>query len=360
MAAEKLKTDHRRKLWLLLVAAVVAVVAVAWTREWSRGFEWELFTRTFRQLDPWWIVAASLFGLATYLGRALRWQILIRSQKPASNLWNLFSATAIGFTAIVLFGRPGELVRPYLIASKERLTFSSQMAAWLLERIYDLVMALLIFGFALARVKSSGIRVGEHIQWVLSAGGWFVGITGLACVAVFIALRQFGEASLRRLLEAISFLPPVYRASLESLFRAFARGIQSTRDWSAIVGVLAYSVLEWILIVFCYVCLFRASPAMTHFTLTDILIFVGFVAFGAVVQIPGVGGGMQLVAVVVLTELFGMPLEVSSGMAVVLWAITFVVIVPFGLLLAFHDGLQWSKLRHLRQAGGVPEGEVAL
>jgi hypothetical protein len=66
------------------------------------------------------------------------------------------------------------------------------------------------------------------------------------------------------------------------------------------------------------------------------------------------------VAVVVLTELFGMPLEVSSGMAVVLWAITFVVIVPFGLLLAFHDGLQWSKLRHLRQAGGVPEGEVAL
>lgn len=61
---------------------------------------------------------------------------------------------------------------------------------------------------------------------------------------------------------------------------------------------------------------------------------------------------MQLVAVVILTELFGLPLEVSTGMAVMLWAITFVVIVPVGLLLAFHDGIQWSKLRQLRQEEG--------
>jgi hypothetical protein len=56
---------------------------------------------------------------------------------------------------------------------------------------------------------------------------------------------------------------------------------------------------------------------------------------------------MQIVAVVILTELFGMPLEISGGIALVLWAITFVVIVPIGLLLAFHDGLNWGKLRQI-------------
>ena len=352
MAAEK--TSNRRRWRLGAVVLAVGVVAALWlaARNWGGGFQWALLLKTFKQLDLWWIAASAVIALATYLGRALRWRVLIRSQHPHSSLWNLFSATAIGFTAIVLFGRPGELVRPYLIASKERLTFSSQMAAWLLERIYDLMMALLIFGFALSRVRSSGVQVGERLQWVLSAGGWFVAVVGLTCLALFIALRQFGDASLRRLIEAISFLPDRYRASLEGIFRAFTRGMESTRDWGAIGSVLAYSVLEWILITACYVCLFRASPEMAHYGLTDILIFLGFVAFGSVVQIPGVGGGMQLVAVVILTELFGLPLEVSTGMAVMLWAITFVVIVPVGLLLAFHDGIQWSKLRQLRQEEG--------
>ena len=58
---------------------------------------------------------------------------------------------------------------------------------------------------------------------------------------------------------------------------------------------------------------------------------------------------MQIVTIVVLTELFGMPVEVSGGMAIVLWLITFVVIVPFGLVLAFHDGLKWGKLRQIRE-----------
>ena len=38
---------------------------------------------------------------------------------------------------MVILGRAGELVRPYLISLKEQVPFSSQMAAWLLERILD-------------------------------------------------------------------------------------------------------------------------------------------------------------------------------------------------------------------------------
>ena len=40
----------------------------------------------------------------------------------------------------------------------------------------------------------------------------------------------------------------------------------------------------------------QAFGAALHFGWLDVLIFLGFLAFGAVVQIPGVGGGVQVVA----------------------------------------------------------------
>ena len=81
--------------------------------------------------------------------------------------------------------------------------------------------------------------------------------------------------------------------------------------------------------------------------ITDVVIALGFVAFGSVLQIPGVGGGMQIATVLVLTELYGVSLEAASGIALVLWIITFVVIVPLGLVLAFHEGIKWRSLRHI-------------
>jgi len=48
-----------------------------------------------------------------------------------------------------------------------------------------------------------------------------------------------------------------------------------------------------------------------------------------------------------LTEFFGISFEAASGIALTLWIITFVVIVPVGFVLAFREGIQWRNLRHL-------------
>jgi len=338
----------RWALALLVVALVLSMVgAVYFWRQ--NGFQWATFLNTFRGLDPFWIAVAGLTALSTYLGRALRWRILIRSQKPNASIWRLFVATSIGFTAIVLFGRPGEMVRPYLIAVKERLSFSSQVAAWFLERIYDLLMALLIFGIALSQVHNSRVQVGPSMQWVLSVGGNVVTVLTLICLAVLIMLRLFTDVAERRLLAALAFLPERYRAKANNLVVSFTHGIGSTKCPTSIAQVVLLSILEWVLIILCYACVFHASPEMRTFGVRDVLIFVGFASFGNVIQIPGIGGGAQIVSVVVLTEMFGLSLEIASGIAVVLWAITFVVIVPFGLLLSFHEGLNWKKLRHLEE-----------
>ena len=74
---------------------------------------------------------------------------------------------------------------------------------------------------------------------------------------------------------------------------------------------------------------------------------MGFVALGASVQIPGIGGGIQITAIVVLTELFGIRLEQATVFAFVVWILTFVAVVPVGLILGLREGLEWDRLRRL-------------
>jgi len=273
--------------------------------------------------------------------------VLIRPVSPHPQMKGLFVATVIGFTAVTLFGRPGEFVRPYLIALKERIPFSSQVAAWLLERIFDLQIALVVFGYALAHVRSSGLTVGPALTWVLAIGGRFVAVTAAISLIVFILLRHFSETMRRRLLDGLRFLPEQRFARAERLVNAFVQGAEATRSEFSLLLLTFYTVLEWVAIAACYFCITRAFGSALHFSWTDVLIFMGFVSFGAVVQIPGIGGGVQVVTILVLTELFQVPLEIATSMAILLWIIMCVVIVPWGILLAIREGLDWAKLRSI-------------
>ena len=329
----------------LAAAVAVAVVALAWSGLREPGLRLAAVRSTFAGLDCGWLAAAAALALATYVGRALRWAVLIAPVKPKPSLRNLLSATIIGFTAITLLGRPGEFVRPYLIAASERVPLSSQFAALMLERIYDLLMALLVFGFALSRVHASEVHAGPALGWVLETGGKVAAAVALASFLVLVLIRQFAEPMRGRMLDGLKVLPERITPSRTAGERLRAGGgvhAELARPGAAGgihragVGAHCRHML----------CLVRAFPAL-DFGLVDVLIFMGFVSFGAVVQIPGIGGGVQVVAVLVLTELFGVRLEVATCVAMLLWIVTFVIIVPAGLLLAFQEGLNWKKLKEL-------------
>jgi uncharacterized membrane protein YbhN (UPF0104 family) len=260
---------------------------------------------------------------------------------------NLLVSTMIGFTAITLFGRAGDFVRPYLIAVKEKVPVSSQIASWVLERIFDLLMASLLLAFALTRVQASSLQVGAKLAWVLMFGGKIVGASCAAAVVSLVSLRHFAEPARRRLVAATGWLPRGWQVKGEKLVNALVKGVESIRSDGALLLIFLYSVLEWVSIGGCYWCLAQAFVGVINITVVDILILMGFISFGGVVQIPGVGGGTQVAAIVVLTELFGTRLELAASFALLLWIITFVAIVPVGLGLALKEGLDWRSLRNL-------------
>ncbi len=342
------RSSSKKTIALLTLGALGAVGFILY-RWRTAGFQWALFISTFRGVDWAWLAIGIVVILSTYLGRALRWQVMVRPIRPDSSLWRILDATAIGFTAIVFFGRAGELVRPYLISVREKAPFSSQMAAWLLERVLDLMMVVFIFGVALALAPRSGLKPGPHVKALLEAGGVIIGVAGLACLSMLFVFRYFSDQMHDRLMSAIAFLPAASRHKIDQILGAFRQGFGSTKSNGFVLQLLGYSVLEWLLITGCFISIFRAFPLTARFSVADIVIFMGFVSLGSAVQIPGVGGGMQVAAVVVLTELFGLTLEAATGFAVALWLVTFVTIVPLGVVLAFREGLNWRSLSHVRE-----------
>jgi uncharacterized membrane protein YbhN (UPF0104 family) len=311
------------------------------------GFDWKLAFASLEHLKAGWLALSVILMLATYYGRALRWAIFLKPLKAKPSIANLLCATMIGYSAVTLFGRPGEFVRPYLIAMKEGVPVASQIAAWVLERIFDLLMALLVFGFALSRLAATGLHDGSKLAWVLATGGRTVAVCAVAILASLLFLRHLAEGFERFVLARLRFLPAARLKTVARFTGALVSGVESARSEAALVSILLYSILEWALIAACYWCLVQAFSGVFIITFVDVLVLLGFVSFGAIVQIPGIGGGAQVVAVLVLTELFGVRLELATTFAMFVWIMTFVVIIPIGLVLALKQGLDWRSLRHI-------------
>jgi len=301
-------------------------------------------------MDLWWLSAALALMFLAYAVRAIRWLVMLRPLNREARFSDTLIGTCIGFTGVVFFGRAGELVRPYLIAMKAGVSFSSQIAAWLVERILDLLMVVVVFAIALTQVSHSSIQFNPQIDTTLHAAGYTGALTGAATLALLVGLERFRGNVHIRVLRFLSFLPDGVRYKIEMYLVQFEKGMESMRSTGSLLALVGFSVLDWVVIAGSFMCMGRAFPATSQLSPTDMVILLGFVAFGSVLQVPGIGGGMQIVAALVLTEFYGLTLEAASGFALLLWVVSFVSIVPFGVLLAFREGIKWRNLKNLEIA----------
>jgi len=81
---------------------------------------------------------------------------------------------------------------------------------------------------------------------------------------------------------------------------------------------------------------------------------------GSMVQLPGIGGGSQLATIATLQRIFDVPPELAASCGIMLWLVTFVAVVPVGLLLSHHERLSLRKLSaETEQADAVAAVEEA-
>src|SRR5664279_5471338 len=184
--------NKKKYLAFAVVFAVLAVLLYLQFRTW-RNFDWALLLQY--KLNWRHILHGVGYIYLAYFLRAVRWKIFLRPVRKHASIMGLIPPTLIGFTGLALLGRPGEMIRPYLIARRENLTFSSQVAVWLVERIFDMASVAVMFvvaGFAGDPLWDTlpNQNLSHEVRW--SAGLFLCGIVVLAAVAV--VLRRSGYA----------------------------------------------------------------------------------------------------------------------------------------------------------------------
>ncbi len=330
----------------LLVMAGLLVRSILTNPHW-RAFNPRTFLESLVSVDKAWIAWALVSIYATYLVRALRWKVLMAHAKPDASLRNLFSATVVGFAAIGVFGRAGEMVRPYLVARKEAVPMPSQVAVWLLERSFDTLTILVTVAFALRNFDAAGLRESPTLSKVLHLSGNVVAFTMVAVVVLMLALAHFSEPSIKWILDRLQFLAPHQYAKVEESLLAFLEGSRGIRNLRTLLACVLYSLAEWTLIAFCYSAVFNAFSSGIRLTPSQVVIYMGAVMAGSFVQIPGIGGGIQLASLLILTEAFDVTPELAASISLLTWAFTFLAVVPMGIGMALYEGLSWTKLRKL-------------
>ena len=100
---------------------------------------------SFLSVEYLYVIPLVVFNIFSFWVRAKRWQYLLAPIKKIK-ISPLFHATAIGFLANnILPARIGELVRAYVLGSKEKISKTSSFATIVVERLFDGFTILLLF-----------------------------------------------------------------------------------------------------------------------------------------------------------------------------------------------------------------------
>ncbi len=338
--------NKKRYAAYAVVFLVLAVLVYLQFRTW-RDFDW---ARLFQYGLNWRHIfhGVALIYFAYFL-RAVRWKLFLRPVRKQASLLGLLPPTLIGFTGLALLGRPGELIRPYLIARRENLPFASQVAVWTVERIFDVggFTLLLVAGIFLPSKLRAFTEAAppEVREWIHLTGYALMALVlGLLLAAVLMAHR--GKRIAQWVEDRFSHLAENLGHRIAQKIREFTLGLNTIHGLFAFLQVSAVSLAMWWVIALSYKEVTHAYGApMGALSATKCLLLMGSSMIGSMVQLPGVGGGSQLATISALDHVFHIvPKELAVSCGIMLWLVTFVAVVPVGLLLSHRERLSLRKL----------------
>ena len=243
--------NRKRVLLYGIVLAVLAVLVYLQFRTW-KNFDWTTFWNQGRHLSLSHILSAIGLIYITYVLRAIRWKIFLRPVRKQASLAGIIPPTVIGFTGLALLGRAGELIRPYLIARREGLSFSSQMAVWAVERIFDVGGFTVLMILAIFLPTALQTLPNPAVYPRLREGGFLLValVAGLALAAFLVA--KFGEGLAGWVENRFSHLASNLGHRIAQRIREFHGGLDTIHSPLSFLEISAVSILMWWLIAVAY------------------------------------------------------------------------------------------------------------
>jgi hypothetical protein len=339
----------KNQLVLGIVVLAVLVALGLWGRE-RIHFDFGVF-RAQLALADWRKIGIGAGCI--YLGyvlRSVRWALLLRHNKKVPPL-SLLGTQVIGFTAVALIGRIADLVRPYLVARKTGLPLSSQVAVYIVERLFDAGSMALIFSCAILLAPAGAM---PHPEIVKKAGYWGLALTVMGALFLF-AVRLSGGVVASFFERMFGLLSKKLGVAVGHKIRTFHAGLDTMRSLSDFGVAVLLSLSMWVLIALAYLettQAFVASPELAGMTAAKCVLLMVVSGGASIVQLPVVGWFTQIgLVAAAISSFFGAAPEASTACAATLLLVSFLGIVPVGLI--------WAQFEHVNLRKITVESEHA-
>lgn len=323
------------------------LVAVLILWYFGRDLNWQDVRLSLRRADPWYLSGAALIICLGYLLRAIRWQVLLQPITPSS-LKELFATTTVGFSAIFLIGRAGEIIRPMWLPMRDhRVRPSAALVTLGLERIFDLAALVCFFAANLVWFTPPKGRESEFVNIAV------IGYSMLAAVLLGFGLLTIYQRKSPVFIEWSAaftdrpFVPRRIRRIILSLLKQLSSALRVLRDWREIFWISFWSVLLWLAISVPTWLVLIAFDLPISFS--DSLFIMGFAVLSSVVPTPGGAAGAFHTATAA-SLIFLMPeikYEDAAAVSIAMHLVYFAPAIVFGLYYFVHGDISIERFRNL-------------
>jgi hypothetical protein len=326
-----------------------------------RGMDFGAVWQALRSADPLFLAGVAGAALVTYLLRAWRWGYLLAPMARVP-FADLFSATVVGFMSGLLVPRAGEILRPYLVARRHpAATTSAGFATIILERVFDLLTVLLLFGTYLFVLPRPAAQTEGPVMGIVKAAGASAALGALVLLVLLFAFHARAEQALALCDRVLLLFPAWLARPAGGILRSFSGGLAVLKaPASHLLAIVAQSFLVWLSIGLSIWCNNRAFGVGLPFHATFLII--AFLTVGVAIPTPGMVGGFHAFFIVALADVFGVGRDVAGAAALACHALTNLPVLVLGLVYLGREGLSLGGVAAMTEnkaAGPIPAREVS-
>jgi hypothetical protein len=303
------------------------------------------------QANPWLIALAAGLALLSYWARVIRWMLILRPVAKVRHS-SAVLATAVGYAAITLLpARMGDILRPVILAKRDRFPVSAGLASILTERVFDLwtvvlfFLVFLVWPPAMAELDADA----ESNLRLLRISGYVVGIVLAVGTMILLGLFRYQDRFVEILSKPIARFAPSWREPFANFLNHFLDGLRVLQRPRDLLITMTASFVLW------YIIFWQVKVTLMAFGLDLPLrasfLLVTLAVLGLAIPTPGGVGGFHKATQVGLTTFFGVELNLATAIAIVYHAICFVPITIIGLLCLPLLGMKFSDMRDMAEDG---------
>lgn len=336
-----------RKYVKFIALVLLAAALLLW---FGKGLDWAEVFAAVKRADWRLILAAVAVICTTYLTRAFRWRALLAPLTP-SGLRELFAATTVGFSAVLLIGRAGEVVRPAFLPLRDpRVRPGASFITIMVERIYDMATVVVLFAVNLLWFQAPRGEAAEYAR--MRMAGLALLLVAIGGIGALIWYRRVSRPVIRFVEERLGrwrFVPNRLRNIVTGLLEQLARALSVLVNARELVVTVGWTVVLWGSVAVADWLVFRAFGL--PFGLVETIFVMSWSLVGSMVPTPGgAAGAFHMVTAYGLIFL-GVAQKQAAAASIVLHLVVFGPALLFGLYYFLRSDVSLARLRQLAAAG---------